>query len=98
MREIHDELVHHLVPAHRARDPLDARIDRHFVVYLDQERQITFGMKKFLCSESMGIKQSRSGRISTTQLANGRPFWDGVSSHLAAPLRRGFFGRLPFRN
>jgi len=20
------------------------------------------------------------------------PFWDGVSSHLAAPLRRGFFG------
>jgi hypothetical protein len=45
----------------------------------------------------MGIKQSRSGRISTTQLANGRPFWDGVSSHLAAPLRRGFFGRLPFQ-
>jgi len=57
-----------------------------------------FGMKKFLCSESMGINQSRSGRISTTQLANGRPFWDGVSSHFAAPLRRGFFGRLPFRN
>jgi hypothetical protein len=23
------------------------------------------------------------------------PFGDGVSSHLAAPLRRGFFGRLP---
>jgi hypothetical protein len=40
----------------------------------------------------MGINQSRSGRISTTQLANGCPFWDGVSSHLAAPLRRGFFG------
>jgi hypothetical protein len=29
VREIHDELVHHLVPAHRARDPLDARIGRH---------------------------------------------------------------------
>jgi hypothetical protein len=38
---------------------------------------------------------SRAGRISTTQLANGGPLWDGVSSHLAAPLRRGFFGRLP---
>jgi hypothetical protein len=29
VREIHDELVHHLVAAHRARDPLDARIGRH---------------------------------------------------------------------
>src|SRR5262245_34442363 len=27
--EIHDELVHHLVAAHRARDPLDARIGGH---------------------------------------------------------------------
>jgi hypothetical protein len=44
----------------------------------------------------MGDNQSRSGRISTTHLANGGPFWDGVSSHLAAPLRRGFFGRPPY--
>src|SRR5262249_45379253 len=30
VRKIYDELVHHLVPAHRPRDPLDACIGRHF--------------------------------------------------------------------
>jgi hypothetical protein len=29
VRKIYDELVHHLVPAHRPRDPLDACIGRH---------------------------------------------------------------------
>src|SRR5262249_57595174 len=29
VREIDDQLVHHLVAAHRARDPLDARIGGH---------------------------------------------------------------------
>ena len=59
----------------------------------DQKRQITFGMKKFLClgSESMGIKQSRSGRISTTQLANAGPFWDGVFLPLGGPASAGLF-------
>jgi hypothetical protein len=62
------------IPAARDR----ARNDGQWLVLPVKKLRI----KKFCAlSESMGIKQSRSGRISTTQLAHGRPFWDGVSSH-----------------
>jgi hypothetical protein len=43
----------------------------------------------------MGEKAKSSWTHLDDSASEWRSLWDGVSSHLAAPLRRGFFGRLP---